>query len=92
MIIDLHGHCELALLVQVALDHYNEAGFAINSAKGALQLLTDPEARVRTAVGECLGASARNAGVEIWKLAQKPVLDVIEYCWVMSKAFSSAES
>lgn len=72
------------MVLQVALAHHKKAAFAIEKAKRVLPLLTDPEARVRTAVGECLGAAASNAGAGAWKLAEKPVLDLIEYCWVGS--------
>lgn len=60
------------------------ATFAVQCAQQALRLLVDPEARVRIAVGDCLGTAASNAGTDVWDLAAKPVMQVIDYCWVTS--------
>lgn len=74
-------------ILQVAIEQYKEVPFAIDSAQKALQLLMDPEARVRTAAGHSLGSAAEIAGLDIWNLAEKPILEVVHFCWAsLSKA------
>ncbi len=85
------GSLSMLYITQVALEHHRERDFAVESAKVALQLLGDPEARVRTAVAVCLGAAAASAGADIWKLAEKPVLDLIDCCWVASSSRSLSD-
>ena len=68
--------------LQVGLNYERCASFAMDCSRNALRLLMDPEARVRTAVGECLGAAAVNAGPDVWRLAEQPIMQVIKYCWV----------
>ena len=82
------GTLSMLSITQVALEHHRDRDFAVESAKLALQLLGAPETRVRTAVAVCLGAAAGTAGADIWKLAEKPVLDLIDCCWVASSSIS----
>jgi hypothetical protein len=71
-------------VVQIALKHVSEDGLASKCVQVALGLLIDPEVRVRLAVGECLGAAAAHLGPRVWDMSAKPILEVINYCWVSS--------
>lgn len=64
------------------MKHSRQAEFAESSISSSLSLLMDPETRVRAACGDCLGQAASILGAKAWNLTEKPILDVINYCWV----------
>jgi len=73
---------EIGGMVQIALKHVREDGLATKCVQVALGLVIDPEVRIRLAVGECLGGATAQLGPRVWETSAKPILEVINYCWV----------
>ena len=65
---------------------------ASNAVQKALTLLTDPEVRVRLAVGDCLGESARILGEKIWLDVKNPIISSIRQCWVYFTKLSRSKN